>query len=318
MRAMFVVKVVGVALVSLILLDEDNLAPGSMLCVALLFLSTIFYGRSIKLAKPNKKNYKFIGKKIKYIIFHYCCYFITLAIASLIILDIIHFNAHNPTMETDFTKMPEPLILGPGPQQFNMPPPMPNSPLPHPQRVTINNVQSFPSHSPNNFFDDLVTISLQGHQGNDQGANIELIGTNSKDFVVSQAFGNDQISIEQQIDDDLAYLLAMFNENIDIPENIEHDEDFLTSLWNKDTTIEEDLSLEEFAKINQDNNHRNLREMDERKQHKMNKKQHKKNKKLHKKNKKNHNKKHENMHLDHKIDTIVSNVQVEGKTKRNI
>eukprot|EP00343_Euplotes_focardii_P010041 CAMPEP_0205829178 /NCGR_PEP_ID=MMETSP0206-20130828/37243_1 /ASSEMBLY_ACC=CAM_ASM_000279 /TAXON_ID=36767 /ORGANISM="Euplotes focardii, Strain TN1" /LENGTH=641 /DNA_ID=CAMNT_0053131641 /DNA_START=43 /DNA_END=1968 /DNA_ORIENTATION=- len=192
MQIMLVFKMVGVISAAYTLFSQDLVAPGSILCIGFLILSTLFFGMNIKMSKRiSKKKGKFLNKRVKYIIINYCCYFITLAIASLIVLDIIHFTAHSQSMKPMFDIVIEdPQIQFPSPpmRAYPSPPVGAHMQLPtdiyNPQIVTMNKVQSFPDFTPSMNFDDLISIALQGEgEGQSQTIiSIDFLDTNGKNF----------------------------------------------------------------------------------------------------------------------------------------
>ena len=199
MKVMLILKVFGIIAASFVLFSQEPIAPGSEFCIGLLVLSTLFYGANIKFGK---KAIKKKGKKIlphtRLIMFNFALYFITLACASLIALDIIHFSAHShdlkdKTIQTpiDFGGLPPHHGMeGPpgwhqkGHKGHHPPPP----PMFEPQVITINNAQSFPDSSPNLSFDEIFTLVFQPTPMNSTINTIEIQNLNGDNFVVDQAF----------------------------------------------------------------------------------------------------------------------------------
>lgn len=83
MKVLFLFKIVGLILAGIYLLGENPIAPGSIFCMIFLTFALIFFGINIKLGKKaaKKMRVRFIGRKLKYIIFNYCCYWMLMVIA---------------------------------------------------------------------------------------------------------------------------------------------------------------------------------------------------------------------------------------------
>lgn len=252
---MFILKIVGVIVAGFALLGEDPIAPGSIPCMLLLTFATLSFGRTICIGKKSvkKMKHKFIGKSIKMVICHYCCYLLALFLACMIIFDIIHFNAHIPTINHEIN----PRNPAMSPQMMG------RAPRAEPVVLTMNNQQSFPEFSPNEIFGDYIVVTVTEQK----------LGQN-------QIVSNTQVSSSNafegmpEIDQELADIIKMFEQQLDdlqLETPFWFDQSF-DMIWEDEEPIPDGL--------------RNLREKD----HGKNKKHHGKGKKHHGKDKKHHGK----------------------------
>lgn len=264
LRVMFILKIVGVIVAGFALLGEDPIAPGAIPCMLLLTFATLSFGRTICIGKKSAKKmkHKFVGKSLKMVICHYCCYYLALFLACMIIFDIIHFNAHIQTI-THEIKLRDPAT---SPQMTGRPP------RSEPIVLTMNNQQSFPQFSPNEIFGDyiVVTVTEQKLGQNQIVSNTEISSSNAFEGL-------------PEIDQELADIIKMFEQQLDdmqIQTQSWFDESF-EMMWTEEEPILDGL--------------RNLREKDHgknKKHHGKDKKHKNKHGKKDKKGKK-HHKKHE-------------------------
>jgi cell division protein FtsL len=239
LRLMFILKLIGVIIAGFALLGEDPIAPGSIPCMLLLTFATIAYGKTICIGKRSAKKMKlnFMKKGLKKVICHYCCYFIALFLACMIMLDIIHFNAHMPTLNQEINPLHREVLIESAPSRGNAqggPPPrgMPHGDppsrgmnhggppprrMPHggppprgpPARsetkvITFNGQNSFPQFSPNNIFGESIIFTIT-EQGIVQNSTTNTLPSSSKDFTIAQAFGG-----LPEIDQELADIIKLF------------------------------------------------------------------------------------------------------------
>jgi hypothetical protein len=280
-------------------------------------IATALFGINIKYGRKaaKRQNPRFIKKKLKYIIINYCCYGIFFFLSIMLILELIHTRAHVKSPIQPVAPEKDEALSGSNILSAKKDMPVWGKQF-LPEAVTFSNQQTFRDFTPNNIFDDTITIvvSQTSDFDNFTSAIDGLLMLEYEVFSNNFEIQNNQLDMElqQTIDEMFAEMESQLMMDLEIdPQINEISEEEFNQLLDVYLTQENFLDMEGFdVELSQLENlddlfwpieerqegHRNLREVDdETRHHKKNKKHDKKDgKKLgknHGKEKRKHHKK---------------------------
>ena len=155
-----------------------------------------------------KSKVNLIDKRFKYVIWNYCCYGLLIVIASMMILDVIHFRAHPPHM-APFQNLPTDMP----PPPMSMPPPIPMPSPPVPMPMTMDQRRSGQTEIISIQFSQPPKKNFTSFSIKNELISFLITGELPKNetFVINQAFGAPSSKPTKPIvEDRLQNLLAKF------------------------------------------------------------------------------------------------------------